>query len=251
MELLVIVVIAFLIGKAFGGKKKNRRNDWPDEPVDYMPRKKKGCFSRLLSFVLWGFILIVVAAFITSLGSESTQPNEPESAAVVSSPVEQSALTAAPVNVATAAPTVAPTVQPTSTPASQQDWVNAYASKIYGDSLLSIEWQDVDDDPMIVIQCVFEDNFTFDLRHAVFMGDAKNMFKTVAELGKEGKIKYSSCYIQGRTTFLDTYGNEFDGNAIEIRLKKDDLEKINWQNVNNDMLINLATPYTIHPVFRK
>lgn len=207
--------------------------------------KKKGCcLFALIKWAAIGFaVLMVLALFAGDTLDREPSAKTTTAAQVTAQPAEA---TAAP----TEKPTAAPTAAPTAEPATPEEWVGVHAQKIYGDSLLSIEWQDVDDDPMIVIQCVFEDNLTFNLRHAVFMGDAKDMFKAVAELGKEGKIRYSSCYIQGRTTFLDKYGNEFDGNAIEIRLKKDDLEKINWKNVNNDMLINLAAPYTVHPVFR-
>lgn len=209
-------------------------------------KKKGGCLKKIL-------ILIVILAALGAIGGGSNDTSAPEASTPVSNPVETTKTespTKKPTVAPTAKPTSEPTAVPTATPTTQEEWVRTHAEKIYNDSLLSIEWQDVDDDPMIVIQCVFEDNLTFNLRHAVFMGNAKDMFKAVAELGKEGKIRYSSCYIQGRTTFLDKYGNEFDGNAIEIRLKKDDLEKINWKNVNNDMLINLAAPYTVHPVFR-
>lgn len=210
-------------------------------------KKKGGCLKKIL-------IIIVVLAALGAISSGGNDTSAPETSTPVSNIVEVTtteAPTKKPTAAPTATPTVAPTIAPTATPATPDEWVRINAEKIYGDSLLSIEWQDVDDDPMIVIQCVFEDNFTFDLRHAVFMGDAKNMFKAVSELGKDGKIKYSSCYIQGRTTFLDKYGNEFDGNAIEIRLKKADMEQINWTNINHDMMIDLAAPYTIHPVFRK
>lgn len=210
-------------------------------------KKKGGCLKKILIFM---FILVAFAA----IGGNSNDSSAPETSAPVSDPVKTTKTespTKKPTAAPTAKPTTEPTAAPTATPATPEEWVRTHAEKIYGDSLLSIEWQDVDDDPMIVIQCVFEDNFSFNLRHAAFMGDAKNMFKAVSELGKDGKIKYSSCYIQGRTSFLDKYGNEFDGNAIEIRLKKADMEKINWTNINHDMMIDLAAPYTIHPVFRK
>ena len=240
MELLVIVVIAFLIIKAFGGK-KNRRSDWPDDPVEYAPRKKKGCFGRLLSLIFWGFVLIALGTFFSMIGSvdveSNTQPPAQTTAVSVSDP--------------TPAPTAEPTAAPTATPSTREEWVQLASETVFGDDLISVSWQEVDNQKdMIVVWCNFADNFTKQMRRDYFMLHAKNMFKRVAQLGKDGLVEYGSCYIVGRTTYLDNYGNEFDGNAMEILLKASDLEKINWDNINSDMLINLATTYAVHPLFR-
>lgn len=243
MELLVIVVIAFLIGKAFGGKKKRRHDDWPDEPVEYAPRKKKGCFGRLLSLAFWVFAAIVFLAFISNIGDDG-------SSAPVSAPPAVSSTSAVQAE-PTPEPTAAPTIAPTSTPSTREEWVQTAAESVYGDDLISVSWQEVDNQKdMIVIWCNFSDNFTKQMRRDSFMLHANNMFKRVAQLGKDGLIEYGSCYIVGRTTYLDNYGNEFDGNAMEIRLKASDLKKINWDNINSDMLVNLATTYAVHPLFR-
>ena len=241
MELLVIVVIAFLIIKAFCGKKKRRRDDWPDEPVEYTPRKKKGCFGRLLSLVFWGFVLIALGTFFSMIGSVDVESNTqpPAQTSAVSTPAP------------TPAPTADPTAAPTATPATREEWVQIAAETVFGDDLISVTWQEVDNQKdMIVIWCNFADNFTKQMRRDYFMLHAKNMFKRVAQLGKDSLVEYGSCYIVGRTTYLDNYGNEFDGNAMEIRLKASDLENINWDNINSDMLINLATTYAVHPLFR-
>lgn len=240
MELLVIAIIAFLIIKAFGGKKK-RRSDWPDEPVEYTPHKKKGCFGRLLSLVFWGFVLIVLGTFFSMIGSVDVESNTqpPAQTSAVSTPAP------------TPAPTADPTAAPTATPATREEWVQIAAETVFGDDLISVAWQEVDNQKdMIVIWCDFADNFTKQMRRDYFMLHAKNMFKRVAQLGKDRLVEYGSCYIVGRTAYLDNYGNEFDGNAMEIRLKASDLEKINWDNINSDMLINLATTYAVHPLFR-
>lgn len=241
MELLVIVIIAFLIGKAFGGKKKRRRDDWPDEPVEYTPRKKKGCFGRMLSLLFLGFVLIALGTFFSMIGSvdveSNTQPPAQTTSVSVSDP--------------TPTPTAEPTAAPTATPSTREEWVQIAAETVFGNDLISVSWQEVDNQKdMIVIWCDFADNFTKQMRRDGFMLDAKNMFERVAQLGKDGLVEYGSCYIVGRTTYLDNYGNEFDGNAMEIRLKASDLEKINWDNINSDMLINLATTYAVHPLFR-
>lgn len=243
MELLIIVIVAFLIGKAFGGKKKRRRDEWPDEPVEYKPSKKKGCFSRILSLAFWAFASIVILAFVDSIG-------DVDSSSDVSAPPAVSATSAVRAE-PTPKPTSAPTIAPTATPSTREELVQIAAESVYGDGLISVSWQEVDNQKdMIVIWCKFKDNFTKQMRRDGFMIDAKNMFKRVAKLGADGFIEYGSCYIVGRTTYLDSYGNEFDGNAMEIRLTSSDLEKINWDNINSDMIINLAAPYAVHPLFR-
>ena len=75
MELLIIVIIAFLIGKAFGGRKNRQDDDWPDEPVQYEPpKKKKGCFARLISLLFKLFVTFILFVFIVSLLDDDTQP---------------------------------------------------------------------------------------------------------------------------------------------------------------------------------
>lgn len=253
MELLVIVIVAFLIGKAFGGRKNRQDDDWPDEPVQCEPpKKKKGCFSRLISVLFKLSVTFILFVFIVSLLDDDTAPvttpTEIAPPPAVSIAVDA---TAAPAVVPTVAPTAVPTAAPTAEPSTREDWVLRAAQEVYRDDLISVTWQEVDNQKdMIVIWCEFSDNFTNQMRRDVFMLDAKNMFKRIAQLGKDGLVEYGSCYIVGRTTYLDNYGNEFDGNAMEIRLKASDLAKINWDNVNSDMLVNLATTYAVHPLFR-
>ena len=246
MELLIIVIIAFLIGKAFGGKKNRQHADWPDEPVEYTPRKKKGCFSRLLSLIFWGFVLIVFLAFVASLGGDSAETAAP-------APAPVAAVSSAPVD-PTAAPTAEPTAAPTAEPATREEWILLAAQEVYRDDLISVTWQEVDNQKdMIVIWCNMPNAFSNSSRRLLFMTDAKNMFKRVSELGKDGLIEYGSCYIVGRTTYLDSYGKEFDGNAMEIRLKEEDLSQVKWENMNSDMLSTLASNYgtfAIHPLLR-
>lgn len=193
--------------------------------------KKKGCC--LFTLIKWIVIAFAVLAIMT-LFTSTSDTNTASSGAEVAS---------------TSAP--AATVAPTATPSTREEWVQRAAEEVYGDDLISITWQEVDNQKdMIVIWCQFKDNLTNNLRRTMFMMDAENMLKRVAQLGKDGYIEYGSCYIVGRTTYLDTYGNEFDGNAMEIRLKAGDLEKINWDNITSDMLVNLATTYAVHPLFR-
>lgn len=193
--------------------------------------KKKGCcLFTLIKWIVIAFSALVLLTLFTSTSDTNTTSSGTE----VSS---------------TSAPTA--TVAPTASPSTREEWVQYAANDVYSDDLISATWQEVDNQKdMIVICCKFKDNLTNNLRRTMFMMDAKNMLKRVAQLSKDGHIEYGSCYIIGRTTYLDTYGNEFDGNAMEIRLKAEDLAKINWDNITSDMLVNLATTYAVHPLFR-
>lgn len=185
-------------------------------------KKKGGCIKNILIFMI---VLVAFAAF----GGN----NEDASAPVPNTVEEVSA-------------------EPTAMPSTPEEWVLAAAKEVYKDELISVEWQEVDNQKdMIVIWCNFVDNFTNQMRRDGFMLRAKNMLKRISELGKDNRIEYGSCYIVARTTYLDKYNNEFEGNAMEIRLLEKDLSKLNWDNyMNDETIINLATTYTVHPLFR-
>lgn len=258
MELLVIVIIAFLVGKAFGGKKKRRRGNWPDEPVEYTPPRKKGRFSRLLSLVFWGFVIIVIGAFVTNLGGDSadTTAPAPVPAAVVAS------VPADPTATPTAVPTAEPTAAPTAEPATLQEWAEQVAQAEYGSfdspysNLISVECEQVDGEsaPMIIINAKYPSTFgrNSDERMSGFLFSVMNVNWKLAELAKTGKIEYGSVFIHGRTTFVDKYGNETEGDAAQIRIKASEAAKVNWgyDTITGDMMPKIAVTFGMQPVIR-
>lgn len=270
MELLIIVIVVFLIGKAFGGKKKRRRDEWPDEPVRYAPPRKKGCFSRLLTLIFLGFVLIAFCAFVTSLGGESSDASAPVSSpsAVVSSvPADPTAApTTVPTSVPSAAPTseptAVPTAAPTAEPATLQEWAEQVAQAEYGSldspytDLISVECEQADGEsaPMIVINVKYPGTFmrNSDERMSGFLFSVMNVNWKLAELAKEGKIEYGSVFIHGRTTFADQYGNETEGDAAQIRIKASEAAKVNWgySTVTGDMMPGISASFGIHPIIR-
>lgn len=264
MELIILLVIVFFIGKAFGNKKK-KSNDWPDEPVVYMPKKKKGCFSRLLSLIFWGFVLIVFGAFVTSLGGESVdmEVSAPSPTAVVASAPAD--LTIAPTAEVTTAPTIAPTAEPTAAPTAEpatlQEWAEHVAQQVYGrfdyeyTDLISVECMQVDGDPapMVEIFAKYPDSFLRknDERMSMFLYNVKRVTEKLEELAKAGKIEYGSILVHGRTTFVDKYGTESEGDAAQIRIKAKEAAKVtNWGNVLSDYLPDLAVSFGIHPIIK-
>ncbi len=139
----------------------------------------------------------------------------------------------------------------TAEPATEEEWVQYAALDVYKDDLISVELVDVDKNaPMIEVYCVFADNWTKSLRRDMFMFKARDFMKSIVELSNNEKIEYESVFIHGRTTFLDKYGNESEGDAMSIRVYASELQKVNWDNITIDMLQNLAISYAVHPLFR-
>lgn len=257
MELLVIVIIAFLIGKAFGGKKKKRNNDWPDEAFEYTPPKKKGCFSRLLSFFFWSFAIIVMGAFIANIDGDIPETSSP---AVVISPSPIVSVDTPTVET-TVQPTAEPTVAPTTEPLTLQEWAEVVAQQVYGDlnyeytNLLSVKCYQVygDPAPMVEIFAKYPDTFLRknDERMSMFLYNAKRITEKLDELAKAGKIEYGSVLVHGRTTFVDKYGTESEGDAAQIRIKAKEAAKVtNWDNISSDYLPDLAVSFGIHPIIK-
>ena len=71
-------------------------------------------------------------------------------------------------------------------------------------------------------------------------------------LAKEGKIKYGSVFIHGRTTYIDKYGNETEGDAAAIRIKASEAAKVNWSlsTFRAEMMPGIAVSFMIHPIIR-
>ena len=71
-------------------------------------------------------------------------------------------------------------------------------------------------------------------------------------MAKEGKIEFGSVFIHGRTTFIDKYGNETEGDAASIRIKASEAEKVNWSltTFRAEMMPGIAVSFMIHPIIR-
>lgn len=259
MELLILLVIALFIGKAFGRKKGNDRTD---EPVVYTTKKKKGCSSRFLTFVVWGFVVIVIGAFMSSLDGEIVDTSEPSPAPTAVLAIATAAPTIAPTAETTATPTIAPTIAPTAEPSTLQEWAESVAQAEYGSfdnpytKLISVECMQVDGEsaPMIIINIKYPDTFmrNNDARMSGFLFSVMNVNWKFADLAKQGKIEYGSVFIHGRSMFADNYGNEFEADAAQIRIKASEAAKVNWgyDTVTGDMMPKIAVSFGMQPVIR-
>lgn len=257
MELLIIVVIAFFVGKMFGSKGKQSNNDgWPDEPVEYTPPKKNGCSSCLISLAFWGFVLIAFAVLISILSGESVDVDvsSPSPSFAVSAPADP---TATP----TATPTPSPTPSPTPEPNTLQGWAEYVAHSVYGGperaypDFISVECMQVDGEnaPMIILNVKYPSSFLMDNdgRMGVFLYNVMRTTELLDELADQGKIEYGSVYVHGRSMFMDEYGNEFEADAASIRIKANEAAKVNWDNFSSDMLPNIAVSFGTQPVIRE
>lgn len=216
-------------------------------------RREKGCISRLFTYFIYFFAAMIVITLI----SETTGSNSGDTssrAADVPPSVED----------VSSAPESTPTPEPEATQEQEtlQEWAEHVANSVYGSfdpkysSLISVECEQVDGEnaPMIIINAKYPDTFMRDndTRMGQFLYHAMKMMWKLNDLAKEGKIEYGSVFIHGRTTFLDKYGNEIEGDAASIRVKASEAEKVNWSLTTfmAEMMPGIAVSFMIHPIIR-
>lgn len=215
-------------------------------------KRKKGCFGRMISFIVYMFAAMVVLTLIsTTVGGNSgnTTIGDPSSAATDTLGADH-----------TATATPKETAEPTPEPTTLQGWAEHVANSVYGSfdqkysSLISVECEQVDgeDAPMIIVNAKYPDTFMRDndTRMGLFLYHAMNMTWKLNDLAKEGKIEYGSVLIHGRTTFVDKYGNETEGDAAAIRIKASEAAKVNWsiRTFRAEMMPGIAVSFMIHPI---
>lgn len=215
-------------------------------------KKKAGCFTTLT----YGFVFIIVLAFCSGLNSDSSEKKSTEG-------LDPETTTEAIVTPATTPePTAEPTVAPTAEPSTLQEWAEYVAEKVYGSfdpkysNLISVSCEQVDGEtaPMITINAKYPDTFARDNdeRMGGFLFNAMKVTWELADLEKSGKIEYGSVFIHGRTTFVDKYGNETEGDAANIRIKASEAAKVNWgySTFTAEMLPGVAVAFGINPIIR-
>ena len=215
-------------------------------------RRKKGCISRMLTYFMYFFAAMIVITLI----SETTGGNSGDTSSSTAD-VEAS------VSDVTSTPESTPTPAPeaTSEPETLQEWAEYVANSVYGSfdpkysGLISVECEQVDGEsaPMIIINVKYPDTvLKNDDRMGNFLYNAMQTTWKLNDLAKEGKIEYGSVFIHGRTTFLDKYGNEIEGDAASIRVKASDAAKVNWSltTFRAEMMPGIAVSFMIHPIIR-
>lgn len=224
-------------------------------------RQQKGCISRMLTYFMYFFAVMIVIMLISeTTGSNSGDTSSSTADALPS--VED--ISSAPESTPTPAPVATLTPEPEGTPEPEtlQEWAEYVANSVYGSfdpkysSLISVECEQVDGEsaPMIIINAKYPDTFMRDndTRMGQFLHHAMNMTWKLNDLAKEGKIEYGSVFIHGRTTFLDKYGNETEGDAAAIRVKASEAAKVNWSltTFRAEMMPGIAVSFMIHPIIR-
>ena len=215
-------------------------------------RREKGCISRLFTYFMYFFAAMIVITLI----SETTGSNSGDTSSGTTDSVETVAET-------TSTPEATSTPEPEATPAPEtlQEWAEYVANSVYGSfdpkysSLISVECEQVDGEnaPMIIINAKYPDTvLKNDDRMGNFLHNAMQMTWKLNDLAKEGKIEYGSVFIHGRTTFLDKYGNETEGDAASIRIKASEAAKVNWSltTFRSEMMPGIAVSFMIHPIIR-
>ena len=215
-------------------------------------RRKKGCISRMLTYFMYFFAAMIVITLI----SETTGGNSGD---ISSSTADVEAS----VSDVTSTPESTPTPAPEATPEPEtlQEWAEYVANSVYGSfdpkysSLISVECEQVDGEsaPMIIINAKYPDTvLKNDDRMGNFLYNAMQTTWKLNDLAKEGKIEYGSVFIHGRTTFLDKYGNEIEGDAASIRVKASEAAKVNWSltTFRAEMMPGISVSFMIHPIIR-
>ena len=216
-------------------------------------RRKKGCISRMLTYIMYFFAAIIVITLI----SETTGGNSGDtSSSTADVDVSMSDVPSTPESTPTPAPEATPE------PETLQEWAEYVANSVYGSfdpkysSLISVECEQVDGEnaPLIIINAKYPDTFMRDndKRMGSFLYNAMKTTWKLSDLAKEGKIEYGSVFIHGRTTFLDKYGNETEGDAASIRIKASEAAKVNWSltTFRAEMMPGIAVSFMIHPIIR-
>lgn len=215
-------------------------------------RRKKGCISRVLTYFMYFFAAMIVITLI----SETTGGNSGDTSSSTAD-VEAS------VSDVPSTPESTPTPAPEATPEPEtlQEWAEYVANSVYGSfdpkysSLISVECEQVDGEsaPMIIINAKYPDTvLKNDDRMGNFLYNAMQTTWKLNDLAKDGKIEYGSVFIHGRTTFLDKYGNETEGDAASIRIKASEAAKVNWSltTFRAEMMPGIAVSFMIHPIIR-
>ena len=216
-------------------------------------RREKGCISRLFTYFIYFFAAMIVITLISETTGSNSGDTSSRAADVPTSVVDVSS-----------APESTPTPEPEATqePETLQEWAEYVANSVYGSfdpkysSLISVECEQVDGEnaPMIIINAKYPDTFMRDNdeRMGSFLYNAMQTTWKLNDLSKEGKIEYGSVFIHGRTTFLDKYGNETEGDAASIRVKASEAAKVNWSltTFRAEMMPGIAVSFMIHPIIR-
>ena len=246
-------------------------------------RRKKGCIRRILTYIMYFFAAMIVITLISETigsnsgdtssrpaGVEASVPDVPSTPEATSIPevtpthAPEATPMPTPKDTPTPAPAETPTPAPEYTPEPEtlQEWAEYVANSVYGSfdpkysSLISVECEQVDGEnaPMIIINAKYPDTFMRDNdeRMGSFLYNAMKTTWKLNDLAKEGKIEYGSVFIHGRTTFLDKYGNETEGDAASIRIKAREAAKVNWSltTFRAEMMPGIAVSFMIHPIIR-
>ena len=215
----------------------------------------------MLTYIMYFFAAMIVITLI----SETTGSNSGDTSSSTADALPSVAyISSAPESTPTPAPVATLTPEPEGTPEPEtlQEWAEYVANSVYGSfdpkysSLISVECEQVDGEnaPMIIINAKYPDTFMRDndTRMGQFLHHAMNMTWKLNDLAKEGKIEYGSVFIHGRTTFLDKYGNETEGDAAAIRVKASEAAKVNWSltTFRAEMMPGIAVSFMIHPIIR-
>lgn len=227
--------------------------------------EKKGCLHYIIKILGWFCVLVFAVTFLNSISgnrnaTQSDTPARVEQAddSTTSRPTAAPKPTSTPKPTNTLKPTNTPKPTATPEPDTLQGWAESVAERVFFpvdsgiSTLISVTCEQIDGEtaPMVTVNVEFPDGAKNDSRVSAFLSRATKMNQYMSEAAKEGKIEYGSLLVIGWTTYIDKYGNESDGHAVDIRVKSSEAEKVNWENFSSDTLPQIAVSFGINPIIR-
>ena len=134
-------------------------------------------------------------------------------------------------------------VQETEAASTLEDRIRKSAEIAFGDNLDNIELFDGTDGLKINIFAQVSDNFTNSL---VRNGFNASIVKFLELIESE---EYNDIFVKGYFDMADTYGNVENKNVFNARILKTEANKVNYDNFDNDNLINISETYKWHSDF--
>ena len=89
-----------------------------------------------------------------------------------------------------------------------------------------------------------DENFTTNMMRTGMLSKSADIFE---EVSRYEDITTNDISIGWMMPLIDQYGNASDQRVLNIRLSKETLAKINWDNFNYDNFEGIAETYFIHP----
>lgn len=120
--------------------------------------------------------------------------------------------------------------------------------KLKEGQVLDVKYSDIAEKNPLILKVKLSDNLTNEfIIKGAFM-DAKKVMETLEPEYSNSISTYDFWFV---TDLTDQYGNVEEGKVLSFEYNRETLDKINWDNMNTEMLMNLAENTWVHPSLTK